>query len=600
MPTIKVMPNEVEFAYNEGSSLLELLIREHLIIENPCNGRGTCGKCKVRHISGKLPSAGEKEKELLSAAEQEENIRLSCCVFPREDATFEIRQNEEGDKVLSDGFTPEYVFEPSVYKKLCQIEKPSIENQKSYTELFAHATNIDSINLKTLRQLPVNQSVCTAIYHNDDLLFIESGDIGGEIYGLAIDIGTTTVVVSLINLLTGKILGSETCINAQKAYGSDVLTRITYVLEKPEIGIRELHDAVVGDINKLIKTLCEKNHIDHSFIYDIAVAANPTMLHLLLEINPVTIGVSPYVPVFSSALDVPAMEVGLLCADTSRLYCLPGVSAYIGSDVVAGAYVSGFAEEKGNVLFIDIGTNGEIALACGGKIISCSCAAGPAFEGMNISAGTRAVPGAIEDIVFEDDMFKITTIDNEEPVGICGSGVMAAISEMFAGGFLKTNGALYKEDDFVENDFHRNFLWTQGRDKGVYLYKGKTSVSITQKDIRQVQLAKAAILSGFYALLKIAGIGMEDLDKVIIAGQFGSHLSVKSLVGIGLIPAELSEKIVYIGNSAHTGAYLSLISKRSRKEMERLAVRISYKELSTLSEYERLFRKCLEFPNQRQ
>ena len=599
MPVIKVIPEGIEFAYNDDSSLLELLLRQKIFIENPCNGHGTCGKCKVRHISGKLPPLSGEEKIFLSLAEQNNNIRLACCIFPCENITLELVQNKKSNKILADGFMPEYVFDPAVYKRQCTIAQPGLTNQKPYAELFAdfgeHLKTKKPVNLKMLQHLPVTEKVCTALYQNEELLFIEPGDTTDALYGLAIDIGTTTVVVSLVDLLTGKIMGNATGINAQNSYGSDVLTRIAYVLENLETGVKELQKIIIDNINGLIQNLCKKNNIESRFIYDIAVAANPTMMHLLLGVNPAPIGTSPYIPIFSTSLDLSAKETGLLCADACRLYCLPGVSAYIGSDVVAGAYVSGLAEEKSNVLFIDIGTNGEIILAHNGELVSCSCAAGPAFEGMNISAGTRAVSGAIEDVIFEQNSFKITTIDNEEANGICGSGIMAAVRELLAVGFLKSNGSLYKDKDFSENDCRRDFLWTEGRGKGVYLYKGETTISITQNDIRQVQLAKAAILSGFCALLEIAGLSMSDLDKVIVAGQFGSHLPAGSLVGTGLVPAELSEKIEYIGNSAHSGAYLALVSRQSRNEMEKLAPRINYKELSVLPDYERLFRKCMEF-----
>ena len=341
-------------------------------------------------------------------------------------------------------------------------------------------------------------------------------------------------------MLTGKDLAHASMINAQKHFGLDVLTRITYELEHPEDGVEKLQKALVNSINEMIEDICCQSEVSKEWIYEIAVGANCTMMHMLLGVPATSLGRSPYAPVFVRGKDIKAKEIGLCAAEGARLYCLPSVSAYIGADIVAGAYVCQLQKESGNVLFIDIGTNGEIVLSSHGRLLCCSCAAGPALEGMNISSGMRAAEGAIEDVTITESGIEWKVIGNEKPIGICGSGILAVV---------------------------------------------------------KVQLAKGAILSGFLALLKKAGIQMEDLDKVMIAGQFGAHLPADSLVGTGIIPKEVQEKLVYVGNSSKTGAYMALMSAKVKREMEELAGQMDYMELGATENYERLFSECLIFPN---
>ena len=272
------------------------------------------------------------------------------------------------------------------------------------------------------------------------------------------------------------------------------------------------------------------------------------------------------------------------------------MSSYIGADIVAGAYVCQLKEEKGNVLFIDIGTNGEIVLSNHGRLLCCSCAAGPALEGMNISSGMRAAEGAIEDVEITADGIKLKVIGNEEPIGICGSGILAVVKELLKVGLVRKEGAFIKLKQLGEDDYRRNMMQQNGIKRDFILTESPEKLLITQGDIRQVQLAKGAILSGFIALLDQAGIRMEDLDKVMIAGQFGAHLPADSLVGTGILPKEVKDKLIYVGNSSKTGAYMALMSAKVKHEMEELALYMDYMELGATKGYERLFSNCLIFP----
>ncbi|ATW27802.1 ASKHA domain-containing protein [Candidatus Formimonas warabiya] len=594
MYKITVLPEGPEILSQPGKNLMEILRGAGVFVDNPCNGKGMCGKCKIKHLKGSLPPVSPGEDSFLSDEEKHRGVRLSCLVEPRSDLTIELVQKEKKHEVLTTGYLPEFKVQPAIWKKTFSLAPPTLENQMPYEDIFVQATRGD-YDWRLLQHLPSGPGTCTAVYSGNRLIGIEKGDTTDQLYGLAVDIGTTTVVIALIDLVSGRELGTEAMINAQKNYGLDVLTRVTYAQEHPEEGRKQLQAAIVDSLNEMMEMLCTRYQVDPDKIYEITVAANCTMLHLLLRVDAVSLGKSPYAPIFTRSKDLPAGDIGLKASPGARLYCLPSVSAYIGADIVAGAYVAELSKQKGNVLFIDIGTNGEIVLSHQGRLLSCSCAAGPALEGMNISAGMRAAHGAIEDVKITPSGIELKVIGDEEPVGLCGSGILAVVRELLLHGFMRKEGALIKRETLPAEDYRHNLLVAEGNKRSVLL-SGTPPIAITQGDVRQVQLAKGAILSGFYALLSKAGITMDELDKVIIAGQFGAHLPAESLIGTGILPRGLEEKIIYIGNSSKTGAYIALMSVEAREEMEHLAREMDYMELSASEGYERLFVDCLAFP----
>lgn len=596
MPKIFINNKERTIEFEENNTLMDILLKENIFVDNPCNGKGVCGKCKIKLVSGDLGDLSETEKKFLKEDEIKENIRLSCLVEPKEDISIELLQKERKHKVLSSGYMPKFQFNPSIHKKLIKLEKATLENQTPLENEILKQANVEKLDWKLLKNISSEDEILTAVFNDEELIALEKNDTRGEIYGVAIDIGTTTVVTSLIDINTGEELCVESMINAQKTYGLDVLTRITYELENREDGIENLQKAIVNSINEMISKMCEKTKIALESIYEISVAANCTMMHMLLGIDAKPIGKSPFAPIFVEAKNILARDIGLIGSKEARLYCLPSVSAYIGADIVAGAYVCELEKSKDNVLFIDIGTNGEIVLSNKGKLLSCSCAAGPALEGMNISCGMRAANGAIEDVIINKEENVIKVIGDEKPVGICGSGILAVVKELLKTNIVKDNGAFIKLDSLDIEDYRLNRLQLNDKKREFILVDGEEKLLITQGDIRQVQLAKGAILSGFYALLKKANIDMGDLDKVMIAGQFGAHVSAESLVGTGILPKEVKEKIVYVGNSSKTGAYMALMSKDAKNDMELLARNMDYMELGASEGYERLFSKCLKFP----
>ncbi len=597
MPKIFIKQSGKHFEYVPKKNLLQLLLENDIFVDNPCNGNGTCGKCKVRVLEGNLPPLSKAERKLLKEDEINAGIRLSCLVIPEEDITIEILQKERKHKILTTGYVPEFEFNPALCKKIFEIKMPTLENQSPFEDSLCEAIGTKKVNWKLLRDYESSYGTVTGVFNDSELIAIEAGDTTEFLYGVAIDIGTTTVVAALIDMNNGEELATSSRINPQKKFGLDVLTRITYELEHPEGSKEELQKTIVHAINEMVEELCSEGKVRKESIYEISIAANCTMMHFLLGIHATSIGKSPYAPIFTKAKNISASDIGIKAAKCARVYCLPSVSAYIGADIVAGAYVCELHKAEENILFIDIGTNGEIVLSTGEKLLSCSCAAGPALEGMNISSGMRAAEGAVEDVEITENGIDIKVIGEEDPIGICGSGILAAVKELLKTGIVKNNGAFIKKEQLEESDYRYEMIQLNGNKREFLLKSTPEQLLITQGDVRQVQLAKGALLSGFYALLKQAKIDMSELDKVMIAGQFGAHLPVDSLVGTGILPEEVKDKLVYVGNSSKTGAYMALMSVEVKKEIEVLAGEMEYMELGASEGYEKLFSQCLIFGN---
>lgn len=597
MPKIFIKDQNKKLEYKPSKNLLEILLENEIFVDNPCNGKGLCGKCKIRLLEGKLPAISETEEKLLKREEINSGVRLSCLVVPKEDISIELLQKERKHEVLTTGYMPDFDFKPSIHKEVFEMKKPTLENQISFEQSLCDTFGVEKLDFWILQQHGIMDGKVTGVFNCENLIGIETGDTTGFIYGVAVDIGTTTLVTSLVDMKTGKEIAIASMINPQKKFGLDVLTRITYEVENPKDSKEKLQHTIVNAINDMILDMCHESKIDRKNIYEISIAANCTMMHFLLGVDARSIGNSPYAPAFVKSKNILAKEIGLKAASGARLYCLPSVSAYIGADIVAGAYVCQLHKTKENILFIDIGTNGEIVLSSSGKLLSCSCAAGPALEGMNISSGMRAATGAIEEVKITESGIEIEVIGNEEPIGLCGSGILAVVKELIRTGFVKKSGTFIKKETLEVSDYRYNMIQLDGKKREFILKNSPEQILITQADVRQVQLAKGAILSGFYALLKQANIDMSKLDKVMIAGQFGAHLPADSLVGTGILPEEIKDKLVYVGNSSKTGAHMALMSVDVKKQIEEIAHKMDYMELGTSEGYERLFAKCLLFSN---
>lgn len=573
---------------SQDENILDILKSENVDIENPCRGKGICGKCKIKILSGQVSPLTEDEAKLLSKKEISNGVRLACLTKPLECVDIDILFNEnKQSNILTEGEMPNFNREPALKLKEFKLVKPTLSNNQSLKECLKEGLNLKGqISINILKKLPsfIDREEGQGVFYYDELIDII--DKEEKIYGVAVDIGTTTVACSLIDMESFKVIGSSSFINPQKDYGLDVLSRIHYSNESEE-GIDNLQKAIVKELNLNIEQLCNSNGITKSSIYEVVIGANSTMVHCLLGIPLASLGKAPYSNVINDAITILSSEIGININAYGKIYCVPSVSTFIGGDIVAGVLASRIYDKKENILFIDIGTNGEIVLSNHGELISCSCAAGPALEGMNISCGMRASDGAIERVKIEGNKVALKVIGDKKPKGICGSGILDIVWQLLHNNVLGVNGRLKADSSLVyEVDGKREvMLYDEDGDR----------IYITQKDIRQVQLAKGAILSGFLALVKYKGLDMNDLDRIVVAGQFGKHLSKDSLTGVGIIPKELKDKIEYIGNSSKSGAFMCLLSKAEREICEKISKDIEYVELSTIDNYEKIFTKALMF-----
>ncbi|WP_297280849.1 ASKHA domain-containing protein [uncultured Anaerococcus sp.] len=410
-------------------------------------------------------------------------------------------------------------------------------------------------------------------------------------FGLAIDIGTTTVAIYLVDLSSGQIIDKNSAINSQSKYGLDVMTRISFEYENND-GMDLLQKEIVDSLNAMIDELVDRNGLSLDKISDIVVAANTTMLHMLVGKDARSLGKYPYKPEFVEALNIRSKDIGLKV--DAKLYTLANVSAFVGSDIIAGVYLTDLINKE-NTLFVDIGTNGEIVLKAKDKLYCCSTAAGPALEGMNIECGMRAEGGAIEAVKINEQDIILDTIDKQDPRGICGSGLLSAVTEIIKARLVNKRGRIIDPDSLDGNDFRKKLVEKNASGDRLIILDKKANIYLSQKDIRQVQLAKGAILSGFLTLLSKEDMEIEELKSVIIAGGFGSHLKKSDITGVGILPKQTEDLITYVGNSSLIGAYMALMNDKIKKEMEDLSKKISYIELSTSENYERTFAKAMQF-----
>lgn len=509
----------------DGQSILATLLKNDIKIDNYCNGRGTCGKCKISILEGEVSPVSLEEKTLLKDKEIACGIRLACLTYPKTDIKIKTIANTSDIKVLDLGEIPDFTMD------------------------FRYG------------------------------------------FGLAIDIGTTTVAIYLVDLSNAKLIDKNSAVNAQSKYGLDVMTRISFEYENKD-GIGLLQKEIVNSLNSMIDELLDRNGLSLYEISDIVVAANTTMLHMLVGKDAKSLGRYPYKPEFVEALTIKSRDIGLRV--DANLYTLANVSAFVGSDIIAGIYLADLVNKE-NALFIDIGTNGEIVLNANNNLYCCSTAAGPALEGMNIECGMRAEGGAIEAVRIDGESISLETIDRQRPRGICGSGLLSAVTEIIKAGLVNKRGRIVDPASLDENDFRKKLIEIDASGQRFIILDKKANIYLSQKDIRQVQLAKGAILSGFLSLLKKENMEIADLNSVIIAGGFGSHLKKSDITGVGILPKQTEELISYVGNSSLIGAYMALMNDKIKKEMEDLSKKIEYIELSTSENYDRTFAKAMQF-----
>lgn len=596
--------NVIELKAKNGTKLLDFLHNNSVKINSPCGGSGTCGKCRVK-VDGIQTGHSEKEKTLLGSNAVNNGIRLAC--YNKIEGDLDIYPEEKLEKasIVTEGIKRSIKVDPIIRKQYAELPVPKLHDQISDLErvLKVSEGNSSQMTMKMLGNLPGilrgSDFKVTLVYADGYIIAVEEGNTVAKQFGAAFDIGTTTIAAYLYDLVTGRHIDTYSVLNPQRKYGADVLSRIDYTINN-DPGLENMNNEVINCVNSIIKYFADNNKIAVSDIYSAVFAGNTTMMHFLMKMNARNIAVAPFIPVTTCLHILKASETRIEINENGRIIAIPGVSGYIGADTVAAALSSGMYEDEKTCLLIDIGTNGEIVLGNRDWLCSCSTAAGPAFEGANIRNGVGGVTGAISTVKVVPE-FGITTIGDAKPIGICGSGVVDSIAGMLSAGLIDETGRIVDEDEaeVLDENLKKRLVELDGKiafqlvaaEEG----SGMPDIAITQKDIRELQNAKAAIAAGIRTLIKYAGISFDKIDKVYLAGGFGSFIDIGNAVKIGLIPKELQGRIKSIGNAAGSGAVEVLLSRDMMKVTEAIKSRIEHVELSASPEFVDEYVNCMLF-----
>lgn len=593
--TVKTDNKQYELSAEKGQNLLQLLRKSNIEINSTCNGNGTCGKCKVKILSGHLTAASQNEVKILSSAVVEEGYRFSCGYSVEADTEILLKQTGSQAQIVVEGRQRQIELSPIVSKEFVTLEKPALSDQTADFERVSGSLKV-SQNLELIRMLPgiirQNDYSVTLIKTGDQLLGAEEGDTTSSLFGVAVDIGTTTVVAYLMDLNSGKRIAVRSFLNPQKVFGADVISRIKHTNDN-EAGLEEMHKLITGKLNDCIKEVCTEAGISNKDVYAITFAGNTTMMHFLLQVTARNIAAAPFIPAITSMLKLKAAELSFEINPFGIACILPSVSAYIGADTVGAVLSTGMYQQKGISLLIDIGTNGEIVLGNSEKLYACSSAAGPAFEGANIRNGIGSVNGAINSISLGAGV-GFTTIGNVKPLGICGTGIVDGIAQLLMTGIVDETGRLdteWEPASEIQAKLAENIETIDGMN--AFILEG--DIAISQKDIRELQNAKGAIAAGIQVLVKQAGISFGDVKNVYLAGGFGTYINTDSAIQIGLIPSELKGKIQSVGNAAGQGAVEALLSLKSLEDADNISRKIKYIELSASKDFNDYYVDCMMF-----
>jgi uncharacterized 2Fe-2S/4Fe-4S cluster protein (DUF4445 family) len=608
MPKVRVRfkPLDEVTEVERGTSVLKAAFQAGLRLDAECGGMGRCGKCRVMVTKG-VSAITPKEREYLTPYDIENKIRLACQANVQASTVVSILSTPSAkDQILEAGVSRTVAFDPAIKKHFLDLDKTDLKNEKPLDQLirgFLEQTGIRRpiLDFSCLKKLPFalqnNAGGVTALLQGQQVLGFEAGDTRDRIYGLAVDVGTTTVVGYLFDLGSGNLAGVNSALNSQASYGSDVVSRIEHAIQNPE-GLEQLKAEVVATINRIIEKLCDLKNISNREIYSLYLVGNTPMNHLFWGISPCFLARFPYNPLTVKALGVSAGDTDVQMNPLGRVFSLPLISGFIGSDTVGVILSTGLHKSRLPRMAIDIGTNGEIVLTDGKAMVACSCAAGPAFEGAHIQCGMRGTSGAIDRVYLSDGEIRYHVIDEVPPKGICGSGLVDAVKVMLTAGLLNNNGKLLDREAVANPRLARLIRrekYAQLALTGEHKPIGGEAVVVTRKDISELQLAKGAMRAGINILMDKLGLRESDIREVYLAGGFGNYVNPASAVTIGLLPVFPNAKITPVGNAAGSGAKMALLSTRAYKEAVKIAERVEHVELANIPQFQQEFAKGVLF-----
>lgn len=568
----------------DGLSLLDAARLLGVDLVNICGGAGTCGRCRVQVLEGRVSEATEVERRELRPAELAGGLRLACQTFPLADCRLCVPAESltAPQRAQVSGLADETRPDPLVRAWPVAMTLPDLKDQRSDADRLLAAVGEKSglkdlvLGLPMLRVVPPRLRAwgwkAHAITRGSEVIGLFAGP--APLLGLAVDLGTTKIAAYLMDLSSGRTLAARGVMNPQISYGEDVISRLTLALKGPSEAGR-LKDLVVDALNALTAEMCAEVQAEPEAVVEAVVVGNTAMHHLFVGLPVEQLARAPYVPAAQVGLDLKARDLGLALSPGAYVHLLPNIAGFVGADHVAMLLATRMDECEGVCLALDIGTNTEVCLAGRGLMTSVSCASGPAFEGAHIRHGMRAAPGAIERLKFENDRLTFQVIGGGPPAGLCGSGILDALAQLYQAGVINAQGRLGEHPRVRTLDGTREFVLADEAERG-----GGPAITVTQKDVRELQMAKAAIRAGVQILMETHGVGPLEIEKVVIAGAFGSYIDVDSAIAVGLLPPLPRERVTQVGNAAGSGAKMALVSAEERGRAGALARRIRYIELA--------------------
>ena len=602
---LKFVPSGQEVRVPPGVSVFDAASWNGLAIDSTCGGHGTCKKCKIQILEGEVPISN-LDIRAFSSEQLADGWRLACVARANSNLKVDIPPLSTRPKAATVGVGRQVILRPAVQKRYVELAEPSLHDQAMDLERLQLAIDdiAFTVDLDVLKTLPTilraSRWKVTAVINDDVLIAVEPDDTTALNYAVAFDLGTTTVVATLLDLATGTPVSVKSMLNKQQPFGADVISRISAtMMDKNAASL--MQKAALDTLNELVSEVCAESGVALANIYDLAIAGNATMIELLLGIDPEPVGVAPFITVTRDWPVLRASEIGLSMQSGARCYIFPLFGAYVGGDIVAGALATGMDRDKRVRLLIDVGTNCEIVLSDGDKILATAAPAGPAFEAASISCGMRAADGAIEVIQITTEEVTLGVIGDAVPVGLCGSGLVDAVYALHQVGLIDDSGR------FATNEVAEQIapaiaarLITRANEERAFILAwedDEPSVYLSQRDVRELQFAKASIATGWRLLLDELGLTDDDVQQVLLAGSFGSYLSPASAIGIGLVPKLPVARIVSAGNVAGEGAKMVLLSQAERHGANALLAEVAYVELSDRADFNDKFMVELALPS---
>jgi uncharacterized 2Fe-2S/4Fe-4S cluster protein (DUF4445 family) len=596
---LQLVPAGKEVRVPPGVTVFDAASWNGIAIDSTCGGHGTCRKCLVRIVDGAMP-VSSLDIRAFTADQLKEGWRLACRAHVTADLRVEVPPLVTRPKAATVGVGRQVILRPAIQKRYLELTEPTLADQTTDLERVLAAVDdleprVDLAVLRELgRTLRASDYRVTAVIVDDVLIDVEAGDTTGRCFGVAFDLGTTTVVANLLDITTGTPVAVRSSLNRQQPYGGDVITRISATMMDPR-ALDQLRALAHETLDELTREVCAAGGVAPDEVYEVALAGNATMVHIALGIDPEPLGVAPFIMSTRAFPEVFAADLGVPVHPRARAVVFPSLGAYVGGDILAGLLASGMDRDRRIRLFIDVGTNCEIVLGNADRLVATAAPAGPAFEGASIRCGMRAADGAIEVVRIRDGELELGVIGGVEPAGLCGSGLVDAVAALVGAGLIDPTGRFVPEEDATRIAPALAARLTTSNGERVFVLH--EDVVLSQRDVRALQFAKAAIATGWQLLLAELGIDLSEVQQVLLAGSFGSYLSPASAIRIGLVPKVPVLRVVSAGNVAGEGAKMALLSLRERAGAATLLEEVEYVELSDRSDFNDRFVDLLAFPS---